>query len=117
MDYPNFYSITSSVVVPAASSGKIRISSSVVLALLSLFSSSSVKTTKKIEESLKRTENGISEEIKGIAEKAINDVKHQILAVLTEDEENKESNASTTDEEILIFLEDTAGTTTEEVLE
>ena len=75
------------------------------------------ETTKKIEESLKRTENGISEEIKGIAEKAINDVKHQILAVLTEDEENKESNASTTDEEILIFLEDTAGTTTEEVLE
>ncbi len=76
------------------------------------------ETTKKIEESLKRTEDGISEEIKGIAETAIDDVKSHILAVLTEDdEENKDNNASSTDKEILIFLEDTAGTTTEEVLE
>lgn len=71
------------------------------------------ETTKKIEESLKRTENEISEEIKEIAEKALEDVKSHILAVLTEDEDNKESNASTTDEEILIFL----GTTTDEIIE
>lgn len=74
--------------------------------------------TQKIEESLKRTEDGISSEVKGIAEKAINDVKYQILAVLTENEDNNgETNASSTDQEILIFLEDATGTTTEEIIE
>jgi len=79
------------------------------------------QTTKKIEESLKRTENEISSEIKEIAEKAIDNVKYQILAVLTENNsENGETNASTTDKEILIFLEDVENvteTTTDEIIE
>lgn len=74
--------------------------------------------TKKIEESLKRTEDGISAEVKEIAKKAIDDVKYQILAVLTENrDENGENNASTTDKEILIFLEDKTVSTTEEIIE
>jgi len=71
--------------------------------------------TRKIEESLKRNE--ISGEIKEIAEKAIDDAKSHILAAITENEGNNgETNASSTDQEILIFLEDTV-TTTEEIIE
>ena len=74
--------------------------------------------TMKIEESLKRTENEISSEIKEIAKKAIDDVKYQILAVITDNEGKEgETNASTTDQEILIFLEDKTGSTTEEKIE
>ena len=74
--------------------------------------------TMKIEESLERTKDGISGEIKEIAEKAIDDVKYQILAVITDNEsKNGETNASTTDKEIITYLEDKTGSTTEEKIE
>ena len=78
------------------------------------------RKTKEIEKDLSRTKEDISEEIKqelAGAEKAIDDVKNQILTVLTGEGENNENTASSTDEEIIIFLKDRAETTTPEIIE
>ena len=64
--------------------------------------------TKRLEEKLEKTTGEISSEVKEIAEKAIDEAKSKILAALVEDGErnNDQENASSTDKEILIFLND-----------
>ena len=64
--------------------------------------------TKKLEEKLEKTTGEISSEVKEIAEKAIDEAKSKILAALIEDgkRSNDQENASSTDKEILIFLND-----------
>jgi len=77
--------------------------------------------TQRIEENLNKTKNEVSllvrQDIEE-AEKDIEDVKSKILAVLSGNiDENEESNASTTDEETLIFLDNDTETTTDETIE
>ena len=64
--------------------------------------------TKRLEEKLEKTTGEISSEVKEIAEKAIDEAKSKILAALIEDgkKSNDQENASSTDKEILIFLND-----------
>jgi len=70
--------------------------------------------TKKIQENLDKTKQGISSEVErelAEAEKAIEEVKYQILTALVENEqENNQDTASTT--EVIIFLKDAIETTT-----
>jgi len=75
------------------------------------------KTAKKLKENLNDTNSvGIENELIE-AEKAIAEVNYQILSVLTKgNEEDIEELATSTDEEILIWLEQ-VGTTTEEEIE
>jgi len=78
------------------------------------------KTAKKLKEDLDNTKQDIPVEAGDNlieAEKAIAEINYQILSVLTKDnEENTEKLATSTDEEILIWLEE-IGTTTEEIIE
>ena len=84
------------------------------------------KKAKKIKEELDRTKEEISLEIQEIqnelaeAEKQIEEINYQILTVLTKEiEEITEKGATTTDKEIIIFLEETETgtmTTTQEII-
>ena len=82
------------------------------------------KKTKKIKEKLDKTKEGAPLEVRNElfeAEKVIEEINHQILAVLVDEgQESAEGTATTTpDQEILIFLEETdlgTITTTEEII-
>lgn len=82
------------------------------------------KKTKKLKEDLARTKEEMPLDVKDdlvAAEKAIEEISHQILTVLVkESQENPEGTATTTlDKETLIFLEETDSgimTTTEEII-
>lgn len=78
------------------------------------------KKTKEIKDELDKTKQEVPEEAKDDlveAEKAIAEVNYKILSILTGDSEGDiEKSATSTDEEILIWLEE-VGTTTEEIIE
>ena len=78
------------------------------------------KTAKKLKQDLDNTKQDIPAEAGDNlieAEKAIAEINYQILSVLTKDnEENTEKLATSTDEEILIWLGE-IGTTTEGIIE
>ncbi len=81
------------------------------------------KKAKKIKENLAKTKEEVSLEIQtelAEAEKAIEEINHQILTVLAKESQESEETATTTlDKEILIFLEETDSgtmTTTEEII-
>jgi len=78
------------------------------------------KTAKKLKQDLDDTKQDIPAEAEDNlieAEKAIAEINHQILSVLTKDnEEDVEKLATSTDEEILIWLGEIS-TTTEEIIE
>jgi len=82
------------------------------------------KKTKNIKEELDRTREGVSLEAQNElaeAEKAIEEINQQILAVLVQDSQESAEGAVTfpADEEILIFLEELESgtiTTTEEII-
>lgn len=78
--------------------------------------------TKKIRESLTKTKEEASlvvQEKLAEAENLIKEIDYQILATLVEDEKDNQETASTTDKEVLIFLEEKTGfeTTTDEIIE
>ena len=78
------------------------------------------KKTKKLKDGLDKTKQEVPAEAKDNlikAEKAIAEVNYKILSVLTKgNKEDVEELATSTDKEILIWLEE-IGTTTEEVIE
>jgi len=82
------------------------------------------KKTKKIREELDKTKEEVPLEVQNDleeAEKVVEQINSQILAVLVEDSQERAQGAATTtpDQEILIFLEETDSgtiTTTEEII-
>ena len=82
------------------------------------------KKTKRIKEELDKTKEGVPLEAQNDlaeAEKAVEEINSQILAVLVRDSQESAEGAATTtpDEEILIFLEEMESgviTTTEEII-
>ncbi len=79
------------------------------------------KKTKRLKENLDKTKEGMPIEVKGDideAEKTIKEISQDILAVLIDNGEENNHNATTTgiiDEEILIFLETV--TSTDDIIE
>ncbi len=80
------------------------------------------KQTKRIEQDLDRTKENAPQQLKdelAEAEKAVNQISQEILASLTKEDQQNSTSATSTDEEIMIILEETENgevTTTDKII-